>query len=400
MTKIAYYLHAGSLNHGCEAIVRSTVQIINGALPECEHNLYSGDTAADEKFLSDTVNSISLQDSSFNNKKLKSGSADYFKLKFLSCLSKTMADDFYYYTLYENAPLLDNDLFVSIGGDVYCYGENSHISSLNKRIRERGKKSVLWGCSIGENDMNKQKLKDLRGYDLITVRESITYELLSGLLGKEKVKLHCDPAFSLNTQYLPLPEGFKEGNTIGINISPLISKYETEATRGIGVQSVRGLIDYIIGNTDSAVALIPHVMQAGNNDLELLKQIYDEYASTGKVVLIDAADMNAEQIKGYIARCRLFVGARTHATIAAYSSLVPTLVIGYSVKSSGIARDLFGTEDGLVLPIQKMTDKTMLTECFTALMKNEDKYREQLVKVIPGCIDSAKSAGSEISRLY
>ena len=38
----------------------------------------------------------------------------------------------------------------------------------------------------------------------------------------------------------------------------------------------------------------------------------------------------------------------------AYSSCVPTLVVGYSVKARGIARDIFGTEDRYVLPVQSL----------------------------------------------
>ena len=67
------------------------------------------------------------------------------------------------------------------------------------------------------------------------------------------------------------------------------------------------------------------------------------------------------ELKGYIARCRFFVGARTHATIAAYSSCVPTLVLGYSVKSRGIARDLFGNEENYVLPVQSLQEPDELT---------------------------------------
>ena len=49
------------------------------------------------------------------------------------------------------------------------------------------------------------------------------------------------------------------------------------------------------------------------------------------------------ELKGFIARCRFFVGARTHATIAAYSSCIPTFSVGYSIKAKGIAQDIFGT---------------------------------------------------------
>ena len=89
------------------------------------------------------------------------------------------------------------------------------------------------------------------------------------------------------------------------------------------------------------VALIPHVVWSHNDDRKPLSQLYEMFKDTGRVVMIE--DHNAEELKGYIARCRLMVVARTHASIAAYSTQVPTLVVGYSVKARGIAKDIFGS---------------------------------------------------------
>jgi polysaccharide pyruvyl transferase WcaK-like protein len=98
------------------------------------------------------------------------------------------------------------------------------------------------------------------------------------------------------------------------------------------------------------------------------------------------------ELKYLISRCRFFLGARTHATIAAYSSCVPTLVVGYSVKARGIARDLFGTEDGYVLPVQDLCRAEELTEAFMKLMAHENVIRNHLVAFLPGYIDKARSA--------
>jgi polysaccharide pyruvyl transferase WcaK-like protein len=89
------------------------------------------------------------------------------------------------------------------------------------------------------------------------------------------------------------------------------------------------------------------------------------------------------QYKGYIARMRFFVGARTHATIAAYSNCVPTLVLGYSVKSKGIARDLFG-EEKLVLDLGELSDGDKLIGGFRTLLAEEKEIRETLRKALPG----------------
>ena len=58
---------------------------------------------------------------------------------------------------------------------------------------------------------------------------------------------------------------------------------------------------------------------------------------------------NAAQLKHAISHCDLFIGARTHAVIAALSSGVPAVALSYSLKARGIHRDLLGHENG-VLP--------------------------------------------------
>jgi polysaccharide pyruvyl transferase WcaK-like protein len=79
---------------------------------------------------------------------------------------------------------------------------------------------------------------------------------------------------------------------------------------------------------------------------------------------------------------RFFIGARTHATIAAYSTLVPTMVLGYSVKSKGIAKDIFG-EERLVLNLAEISDSAKLVTKFEEMKRDESKLRELLAIRIP-----------------
>ena len=93
------------------------------------------------------------------------------------------------------------------------------------------------------------------------------------------------------------------------------------------------------------------------------------------------------------------VAARTHASIAAYSTQVPTLVIGYSVKARGIARDLFGTEDRYVLPVQNIQQEDELTHAFIHLQQHEQTIRAHYQKFMPGYIARAYVAADEIKKL-
>ncbi|MDP4120717.1 MAG: polysaccharide pyruvyl transferase family protein, partial [Bacillota bacterium] len=125
---------------------------------------------------------------------------------------------------------------------------------------------------------------------------------------------------------------------------------------------------------------------------------YNEFKSTNRVVLI-LETYNAPQVKGVISQCELFIGARTHATIAAYSTTVPTLVLGYSVKAKGIARDLFGDEKGLVLPVNEIDDENTLISAFNDLYERKDQLKQTLIDVLPSYIQIALSAVKHLKPL-
>ena len=129
------------------------------------------------------------------------------------------------------------------------------------------------------------------------------------------------------------------------------------------------------------IALIPHVVWERNDDRIPLKTLNDKYSGTGRVIMV--SDRSCVEMKTVISRCRFFVGARTHATIAAYSTCVPTLVLGYSVKSRGIAKDLFGTDEDYVIPVQNMKSDMELVEGFKWLCDHEENIKDTLAVKIP-----------------
>jgi polysaccharide pyruvyl transferase WcaK-like protein len=167
-----------------------------------------------------------------------------------------------------------------------------------------------------------------------------------------------------------------------------------EASSGIVMKNYKRLIRSILDKTDCAVALIPHVVWDGNDDRIALQELYSEFENTKRVVMID--DCNCMQLKGYISRCRLFVGARTHATIAAYSSNVPTLVLCYSIKSRGIAKDLFGTDEKYVIPVQALEKEGDLEKAFWWLWKNENMIRQRLETVMPDYVAQAENIKEKV----
>ena len=182
---------------------------------------------------------------------------------------------------------------------------------------------------------------------------------------------------------------------VGLNVSPMV--VERESRSGITMENYRHLIRHILETTGMGVVLIPHVVWKSNDDRTVLRALYKEFLNTGRVVLIE--DSDCETLKGYISRCRFFIGARTHSTIAAYSSLVPTMVLGYSVKARGIALDLFGTWENYVLPVQSLQEEDELAKGFDWLLREERAIKKRLETVMPGYLERARQTGRMLSRL-
>lgn len=375
MFKIALYAHGGSGNHGCEAIVRGLVEKYRLTR---EDFLLSNRPEEDYHYGLDRLLSVMTAPDMVKE------SLGY---RLLAHLSKDM-DRFYYRQRYQRLGLLVSgcDKAYSIGGDNYCYpGIALEMTVMRQILAKSGIQTILMGCSIDTSLLTREILEDLKGYEEIVCRESLTFHSLRAL-GLQRLSQQPDPAFYMSGQEAPLPEGFLSGNTVGINISPLIMNRGQDRT--LIYQNYVTLIRYLLKNTNMSVALIPHVVWDGNDDRRPLRSLFDAFSETRRVVLIE--DAGAEVLKGYISRCRFLVAARTHASIAGYGSGIPTLVLGYSIKSRGLARDLFGSERGYVLPVGEIKGENDLTEAFRWLLRNEDAVRNHYAYILPNYLDGER----------
>ena len=378
MTDYFIYNHGGSANHGCEALVRTVLNLFQD---QGRITLLSESPQQDLRYGIDRLAALEPAAIAWSKASLSFWDA-YLTLK-------TKKDYFKMDVLPYRKPirrLTSSMVELSVGGDVYCYEDYRKFILLHRAIAERGCRSVLLGCSLEEALFSDPEfVADMKQYTYISARESLTYGMLQKA-GLTNIGLTPDSAFTLQAENLPLPAGFLEGNTVGINLSPLVVRKESES--GIVMENFVRLIQYILDNTSCNVALIPHVVWRDNDDRTVLKQLYDAVNCPERVVLIE--DHNCMQLKGFISRCRFFVGARTHATIAAYSTLVPTLALGYSVKSRGIATDLFGTDEHYVLPVQQLCTTNAMTDAFQWLMEHEQEIKSRLAAEMPEYIQRAR----------
>ena len=379
--RLVMYLHGGSKNHGCEAIVNSTCHMLEEIPKLLVTNSEEEDRLYSVKDLCDILQERKIAEHFFAHvwyyawRKIFRDPESFMRYRFHKVLGKRLAP-----------------LYLSIGGDMYCYDVPRKEAMLaNSTFCRAGAKTVLWGCSLEPALLkDPEVVTDLKRYTLITARESITAQALQDAGVSENVKLYPDPAFFLAPEAFKLPAGFREKETIGINISPMI--VENETVKGITLANYRKLMDYILNNSSYSIILIPHVVWHHTDDRQTLSQLYEAYRDNDRVLLLE--DMSCQRLKYIISKCRAFIGARTHATIAAYSSMVPTLVVGYSVKARGIARDLFGTEEHYVLPVQSLSDSEELIGAYRWMMEREGEIRGRLAEIMPAYCRKAGQAKS------
>ena len=359
----------GIINRGCEAIIRSTVQILN---KQRSGDIYLATSAPEMDMALTKELGINLV--CYNNFPTK------FHRYFAAIMRKLKCSVDGKFIQAELFSLIHkNDICLNIGGDTYCYGRPNRSIELNNFTSKNKINNILWCCSVEADVIHGEILRDLKKYRYIFAREGITFSnLQSAGISRSRIIRCCDPAFFLNKKEVELPKGFVEGNTVGLNVSELIvsEKYSKS------YEYIVGLVKEILEKTDMTICLIPHVYSISKNigDWPILLRLYKDL-NNERVCIIDK-EYNCEQLKYIISKCRFLVAARTHASIAAYSSFVPTLVLGYSVKSKGIAQDLFGTYEHYVLSNKEMTPQKLSAD-FWFIYRNEHAIRDKLSDYLP-----------------
>ena len=391
--RYAFYSHGGCENHGCEAIVRTLSAMIKNGRPESVIKLYTLNAQSDKA--GDLPNIDETEEFNYTRPVSSLGFMQKLKISSLSRKSQKSADEYFYSLSCKNPSLKDNDVYVSVGGDNYCYGDGHMAAAFNRELKKLGKKTVLWGCSVGEEDLSEYKIKDLKTFDLIVTRESMTYETLINCGIDKNTVLYPDPAFTLDIDTAFGSSFEVKPNTLGFNISSLIGEYAGE---GESIESIAvGFLRYVLENSDKNILLIPHVTKKEDGDQLILGRIAEKLGSDRVSVVPDT--LTATQYKSIISRCEMFIGARTHATIAAYSTCVPTLVIGYSVKSKGIAKDIFSDYNGLVVPVSEITDAQKLIKAYVSFEEKAEIYRNVLKEKMPEYIKAAKASVYELFKI-
>lgn len=390
-------------NRGCEAIVRGTVKILSHYQPDTSF-LCVSHFQNHEQFEKQWSNEF---DEKIIHKKTHRGTHNIFgpKWAFQLVKRKISPKRFMYEVYNEMFPTItEAEAVLSLGGDNYSldYGITELFTGLDDLTLENRKPIILWGASVGPFDRipkyERYMKKHLQRVTGIFARESATIEYLNKIGINDNVYEVADPAFLMEASKPLLGKEIElESDSIGINLSPLMAKYVTNGNMELWINKASQIIEGIAKKTDNKIYLIPHVTIPGSDDYLFLKQVQARINVSQKKVFVIPPIYNAAETKWIISKMNFFAGSRTHSTIAALSSYVPTLTFAYSIKSKGINKDIFGHETYCVSPEE--LNPEIVAEKITLMLEESNKIRFELKASIPKVEKKALLAGKILQEI-
>ncbi len=279
---------------------------------------------------------------------------------------------------------------LALGGDNFSLDYNTGLPRRQFAAAEvalrSGRPMIIWGASVGPFSKNPEYEKVavalLKRISLITVRETVSRDYLASQGVVDNVRVVADPAFvmePIKPRLEPDLSQVLDGPCIGLNLSPLLGVYLDDPREW--PERAKRCLQAIDQSVDLPVVLVPHVMCSTRNDHTFLSGLRAQLSRTRNPVYLVGSHYNAPQIKWIISRLSLFVGARTHSTVASLSSCVPTISIGYSVKAKGINQDIFGHLDWLI-EVNDL-EPARLAEAVVRLVSEAESLKTQLQEKMP-----------------
>jgi colanic acid/amylovoran biosynthesis protein len=236
----------------------------------------------------------------------------------------------------------------------------------------------------------------LNRVDLITVREKISRDWLKQIgVKKSNVLLTGDPAFLLEPTPVSSPDGCGK-LLLGVSASPDLVPYfsksfaeNNQAKYQKYTELVAHSIDEFIERNNANALLIPHVTRPDSDDIRISKEIHSKVRRKDKVNLIEN-HYTADEIKGIISFCDVFVASRMHASIASVSLGIPTVVLAHTHKYQGVLANMMGPET--LIDIKGHTYEELVSRLRLALdhaWKNRETIKKRFLENVQHMQDLA-----------
>ncbi|WP_416908771.1 MAG: polysaccharide pyruvyl transferase family protein [Polymorphobacter sp.] len=170
----------------------------------------------------------------------------------------------------------------------------------------------------------------------VYARDALSMDALAKLAPNARATQVIDVAFAMPFTQAPRSES---GIHVGLNISGLLMSggYAGNNQYGLGYdypELTERLIIALKARPDTRITLIPHVIAPDlpvDDDLAAARKLIARHPGLGLHV-----PNSPQDAKSFISGLDFLVGARMHATIAAFSAGVPVLPVSYSRKFEGL----------------------------------------------------------------
>lgn len=220
--------------------------------------------------------------------------------------------------------LTEGDSFSDIYGDEWFRGRTRVKLLITKLHKPLLLGPQTYGPFIKKNNYDMAK-KAILAADFVMTRDDSSLDIVEKI-GKKDAVNTSDLAFSL-------PYCKKEINSekikVGINASRLLADNTEMKHRNFDLsldylKYVYDVIEYLLDSKIYDIYLISHV----SGDYAIHEMINKKYQDTNLIPVFN----NPIDAKSFISGMDVFIGARMHGTIGAYSSGVPCIATAYSPK--------------------------------------------------------------------
>ncbi len=246
-----------------------------------------------------------------------------------------------------------------------------------------------------------------RRYELIIARGIIVRELLKEIGISVNVKVLPDTAFLLD----PAPvedvdkilqrEGVSGRPLIGIAASRQVDQRilndGDKTQQNAYTSALARLADHLIETHQATVVFIPNEgAKVGDyDDIYVARKVFDQMTHKDSArVLTEFYD--AEITKGLIAKCDLMIASRYHSVVAAFSTYVPTMVLGWGFKYDQLT-EMVGQRAYLFN--YENIDPVEMEAAVDHLWENRELAKEDLKRIIPRIQETVYSGGRFVKEI-
>lgn len=432
--------HQGSNNRGCEALVRTTVDILRHEFAECQITLASMHPENDlaltdienleiipgvcstpyfyEAIKPVAVSSLmSLTQSSSLLRKIVMNILPYGLVNKIRGLRKSqlstgqraiprpLTENGFRMVRHLKQSMMVADVVISIGGDLYIedYGPPLYALELLEYAQFLGRKSMVWGASIWplHTEWVQERVAEmLRKCDLVTVRDEQSEIYLNSLGISSNVKRVADGAFIMPAQLssrVRVPWVTRPNLVIGLNASNLLSHYLSSDQLPQALAALLGFIRMLIDRDKAFLILVPHDGKPGAPERDFLFE-FAQVLDRSDSVYMAPLGLNAPETKALIGLCDYFIAMRFHPSIAALSQAIPTLGFSHSPKFAGLHNLVYGHTD-FVIPYSDMISLEKIWLKYEEIKMRGEDIKNHLNLQIPHLQNMARLNGSYLREM-